>query len=283
MSKAECRYRIASMKNQPDLFAASDGLDEPGLVRVLYIDTETTGSDPSSADICEIGAVLAAYSGLKPAGIACEEFESLVKPFDPIPPEASAVHHITDSMVSAAPALGHLQKSLSALAGKADFVCAHNAPFDLPILRRLMPSVFGRFGDDLVLDSLRLARHVWPEIPSHALQVLRYRFDLGRGLEGDAHRALFDAHLVRRLVEKVIASASTGCSDWQGLLEHARSPLEVQTFGFGKYRGSLVEDVIAQDADYVRWLLQQKWVPLEQPDLYYTLLRKTGPQTQGGK
>ncbi|NLP04455.1 3'-5' exonuclease [Candidatus Fermentibacteria bacterium] len=271
------------MKNQPDLFAANDDHHEPGVVRVLYIDTETTGSDPSSADVCEIGAVLAPYEGLKPAGGAREEFESLVKPSEPIPPEASAVHHITDSMVSEAPLLGQIERKLSDLAGKADLVCAHNAPFDLPILRRLLPSVFGRFGEDVVLDSLRLAKHVWPDIPSHALQVLRYRFDLGQGIAGDAHRALFDAHLVRRLVELVIASARTGCSNWRELLEYTRSPLEIQTFGFGKYRGSLVEDVIAQDADYVRWLLQQKWVPIEQPDLYYTLLRKTGPQAHGGK
>lgn len=271
------------MKNQPDLFSASDGKDASCEVSVLYIDTETTGSDPSSADICEIGAVLASYDGLKPAGGSFEEFESLVKPSEPIPPEASAVHHITDSMVEGAPLLGQVERNLSDLAGRADLVCAHNAPFDLPILRRLVPSVFGRFDDGLVLDTLRLAKHVWPDIPSHALQVLRYRFDLGRGIAGDAHRALFDAHLVRRLVEHVIASARTGCSSWRELLEYTRSPLEIQTFGFGKYRGSLVEDVIAQDADYVRWLLQQKWVPLEQPDLYYTLLRKTGPQTQGGK
>jgi|WetSurMetagenome_2_1015567.scaffolds.fasta_scaffold00514_23 exodeoxyribonuclease X len=268
------------MKGYPDLFSADEGQKLSPAIRVLYLDTETTGADPSTADLCEVGAVLTGYAGLQAGGSQVQEFSSLVRPTDLIPPEASAVHHITNSMVSGAPAAKQLEAALKPLVDAADVICAHNSPFDIPILKRTMPRSFGHLKDARVLDSLRLARHAWPDLPSHALQALRYRFGLGDDIGGDAHRALFDAHLVRELVEFVVASKAVECATWEELLEYARSPLDVTTFTFGKYRGSLVEDIVAQDADYVRWLLQQKWVPADYPDLFHTILRKLGSQDQ---
>jgi hypothetical protein len=64
--------------------------------------------------------------------------------------------------------------------------------------------------------------------------------------------------------------------DWNGLVELIASPLEVKIFSFGKYRGSLVEDTVAGDPDYIRWLMRQKWLSEEHPDLYHTILRKAG-------
>jgi len=265
------------MKDYPDLFSSGEPPGGEGpVVRVLYFDTETTGADPSTADVCEVGAVLAVYSGLIRTAQPLQEFNSLVRPGESIPPEASAIHHLTDVMVKDAPSIRQVEPALRALVESADFLCAHNSPFDIAIMRRLLPRTFKASCEAKTLDSLRLARHIWPEIPSHALQVLRYRFDLGADLGGDPHRALFDAHLVRELVEYTISTGRTGCSDWGGLVEFARSPLDIATFVFGKYRGSLVEDVVVQDVDYVRWLIQQKWVPSEHPDLYHTLLRKLG-------
>lgn len=245
---------------------------------ILFLDTETTGADPSVAEICEIGALLVSYRGLGQASEEISEFHSLVRPSDHIPPEASAVHHITDSMVAAAPSARELEQSLASFTASADYVCAHNAPFDLTILQRQIPSVFRRFDESRVVDSLRLARHIWPELPSHALQALRYRFGLGDGLEGDPHRALFDAHLVRRLVHHARDSGLLAADSWEKLCDFAKSPLEVLVFNFGKYRGSLVEDIAVQDPQYVTWLLSQVWIPKDYPDLYHTLLRKLSPE-----
>jgi exodeoxyribonuclease X len=272
------------MKDYPDLFAGSEsGSEEGPATRVLFLDTETTGPDPATADVCEIGAVLASYSGFARTAQPLQEYLSLIRPGEAIPPEASAVHHITNAMVRDAPTVRQIEPALRSLVESADCLCAHNAPFDFLILGRLLPNTFRPMLEPRILDSLRLARHIWPDVPSHALQALRYRFDLGAENSGDPHRALFDAHLARELVEFVISSGRTGCADWAGLVEYARSPLEVSTFTFGKYRGSLVEDIVAQDADYVRWLLQQKWVPADYPDLYSTLLRKLGPEGGRGK
>jgi exodeoxyribonuclease X len=112
-------------------------------------------------------------------------------------------------------------------------------------------------------------------IPSHSLQALRYRFELDCNVQGDAHRAMFDTELVRALVEHVTVSGLVDSSNWSELVSFAQSPLEVLVFPFGKYRGKLVEDVAAQDRDYVSWLLRQEWVPKDYPDLYHTMLEKT--------
>jgi exodeoxyribonuclease X len=272
------------MKDYPDLFSGTESRQVDGpATKVLFLDTETTGPDPATADVCEVGVVLACYCGFMRTSQPLQEFTSLVKPSEAIPPEASAVNHITNAMVIEAPTLKQIEPVLRSLVESADCICAHNAPFDVSILRRLIPKTLKASCEARVLDSLRLARHIWPDVPSHALQALRYRFELGADAGGDPHRALFDAHLVRELVEFVMSTERTGCSDWPQLVEFARSPLEVTTFTFGKYRGSLVEDIVAQDIEYIKWLLQQSWIPADYPDLHTTILKKLGPGTGRNK
>ncbi len=254
-----------------DLFAAAD----EGELSILFLDTETTGSDPEKDHICELAMIRTSYNGFSRAS-EMDRLCTLVKPPLPIPPEASAIHHITDKMVEQAPSASDLAGRIGEVARDAEIICAHNLPFDLTLLRRAFPEVFEQFREPAWLDSLRLSRHVWPAITSHALQALRYRFELDEDLSGDAHRASFDTELTRALVEKIATEELQGMTSWREVAELARSPLEVQVFYFGKYRGNLVEDIVVRDADYVRWLLSQDWLPREYPDLYHTLLRKSG-------
>jgi len=262
------------MSNQPDLFSSTDVKDEP--IRVLYLDTETTGADPETAHVCEIALLLSTYDGFRRRTAMDETLEELVQPPVEVPPEASAVHHITNEMLASMPALKKLEGGVSDLVEKADILCAHNISYDLGILRRELPDVFGGKDRGSQLDSLRLSRHLWPMIPSHALQSLRYRFKLDNVLQGDAHRAMFDSMLSRALVEHVLDCGLVKAENWMELISYVDSPLEVKIFSFGKYRGKLVEDIAVQDRDYIKWLLRQDWMPAEYPDLYHTLISKTG-------
>lgn len=266
------------MNDELDLFAGTDS-EPPGPeteVRVLYLDTETTGADPEKAVVCEVALLLTTYRGFTRDRDTDVEYATLVKPPVMVPPEASAIHHITNAMLEGKPCIEDLAGDIRKLVDAADYVSAHNLPYDLAILRRQLPGVFGSITPDMELDSLRLARHLWPLVSSHALQALRYRFELDSGISGEAHRALFDTMLVRALVESVVGGGSPDWPDWKELSEFARSPLDVQVFSFGKYRGKLVEDVLASDVDYIRWLIRQKWMAGDYPDLYHTLLTKTG-------
>ena len=157
------------------------------------------------------------------------------------------------------------------------FICAHNLPFDMAMLQRGFPGVFNRFAEEQRIDTLRLARHCWADIPSHSLQALRYRHGLdGIVASGDAHRALFDTRLVKALLDTVLSQNLTGVTGLSELVRYIAKPLEVKIFNFGKHKGCLVEDIAATDPDYIRWLLKQEWLPTEYPDLFHTLLRKSG-------
>lgn len=265
--------RIEVMNKSPDLFS---GIESPS-TKVLFLDTETTGPDPSTAEICEIALILEEYSGFTPTGVETA-FDTLVRPSVPIPPEASAVNGISNRMVESSPSAAEVKEHIDGLASRADYIAAHNLPYDHAILKRQFPGIFSRFAPDRQIDTLRLSRHIWPEIPSHALQALRYRYELDEHLQGEAHRALFDTRLVRSLLlhsfrQRELAEVR---NDWKGLVELIASPLEIKIFSFGKYRGSLVEDTVAGDPDYIQWLLRQKWLADEHPDLYHTILRQTG-------
>lgn len=261
------------MNNTLDLFSSIASCD----VRILFLDTETTGPDPATAELCEVAFLLAEYNGFTFTGKK-QIFETLVKPSVPIPPEASAVNRISNKMVSDAPAAEHFTEQIKKLTDQADFISAHNLPYDYTILKRQYPSLFNRFNSSMHIDTLRLSRQIWQEIPSHALQALRYRFELDQDIQGEAHRALFDTELVQSLLHFSLKQNS--CLDfqnnWKFLVDFISSPLEVKIFTFGKYRGNLVEDTVVNDPDYIRWLLKQKWLSEEQPDLYHTILSKTG-------
>ncbi len=261
------------MGNTFDLFSGIVG----DSVHVLFLDTETTGADPATAEVCEVAFLLAEYKGFSFTGKK-QVFETLVKPSIPIPPEASAVNQISNRMVAGSPAAEEIAGQIKKLTEQADYISAHNLPYDYEILNRQYPSLFKRFTRGTQIDTLRLSRQIWQEIPSHSLQALRYRFDLDRNIQGEAHRALFDTELVQSLLHFSLKQKNClDCqNDWKALVDFVFSPLEVRIFSFGKYRGTLVEDTVARDPDYIRWLLKQKWLPEEHPDLYHTILSKTG-------
>lgn len=261
-----------TMKNEPDLFSSTVSSDEE--CRILYLDTETTGVDTETAHVCEVAFLLSTYEGFVRVPQKDIIVQELILPPEPVPPEASAIHHITNGMLAGKPLLKDISEKLRDLVSKADYISAHNLPYDLAILKRQLPDIFGNIPEETKLDSLRLSRHIWPSIPSHALQVLRYRFGLDADITGDAHRAMFDTELVRSLLEYILRMRLVKEDTWGDLVKFTRSALEVKIFSFGKYRGKLLEDIAVQDTDYIRWLLRQDWIPADYPDLYHTLLDK---------
>ena len=66
----------------------------------VVIDSETTSLDPAKARIVEIAAVRLTAGRIDSA----EPFRRLVRPDEPIPAAAVAVHHIDDGKVAGAPA-----------------------------------------------------------------------------------------------------------------------------------------------------------------------------------
>lgn len=216
--------------------------------KIIFFDTETTGNTENDF------LVQIAY---KSEG---KNFTGLYKPEMKIPPEASAVHHITNKMVADKPSFaesGDLPKIKKLFEDENSIVVAHNAPFDLMIIEKenIKPKKF--------ICTLRVARELDTErkIESYRLQYLRYLLDLD--VEATAHDALGDVLVLEKLFErlknKLTQEKNLSESDAVlKMIEISSHPSLFRTFNFGKHNGKKIEDVIKTDRGYLEWLLAQK-------------------------
>jgi len=215
---------------------------------IIFFDTETTGNTENDF-LCQI-----AYKSEE------EQFSGLYKPPTNIPPEASAVHHITNKMVEDKPAFSEspdFDKIKKLFEDEDSIVVAHNAQFDLMIIKKenIIPKNF--------ICTLRLARYLDPEgkIEKYNLQYLRYLLEIE--IEATAHDALGDVlvleKLFERLKKKIIENENvTEEEALQKMIEISSHPSLLITIGFGKHIGKKIEEVARTDRGYLEWLLKQK-------------------------
>ena len=215
---------------------------------LIFFDTETTGNTENDF-LCQI-----AYKH------GDETFTGLYKPPIKIPPEASAVHHITNKMVADKPSFaesGDLAKIKKLFEDKDSIVVAHNAPFDIVMIKkeRIEPKKF--------ICTLRLARHLDHEekIERYNLQYLRYLLEIE--IDATAHDALGDVlvleKLYERLKKKLIEDENLSEEEAiNKMTEISSHPSLLHTFKFGKHNGKKIEEVLKTDRGYLQWLLDQK-------------------------
>lgn len=148
---------------------------------LAFLDVETTGLYPArGGKVCEIAILRLDRNGL-------HEWQTLINPGTPMPPEVSAIHGITDDMVSAAPRFGSVAETIVSLIEDAMVVC-HNAPFDLGFLAAECAQCQMTLPRRPVIDTLVIARRHF-SFPSNAL------CNIARHLHipvPTAHRALAD-------------------------------------------------------------------------------------------
>ena len=153
----------------------------------VVFDLETTGFG-ASAGITEIGAVKVEH------GEFIDVFYSLVNPGCHIPLQVQMLNGITDALVADAPCFSQLLPGFLAFLGE-DPLIAHNASFDCSFLYREA----ARLGVEIpnpVVDTVKLARRVWPGLPSYKLT---YLTDYHGIAQEDAHRAWCDAKATAKL------------------------------------------------------------------------------------
>lgn len=148
---------------------------------VVTFDTETTGLG-SSARLVELAAIRWTD------GVEVDRFHSLINPGIPIPPEASAIHGITDEMVAGAPSAAEVMPRFVAFVG-GDTLVAHNAQFDDRMVRlELHIAGLARLRNPLVC-TVRMAKGALAT-PNHKLQTVADALGVP---PADAHRAMADA------------------------------------------------------------------------------------------
>lgn len=214
---------------------------------LLFLDTETTGIGPEDR-LCQV-----AYKFQE------VEKEALFKPPVPIGIDAMAVAHITNKMVSDKEAFldSAMHKNLAEIFSGEHILVAHNAGFDVEMLRRenLTPKQS--------IDTFKLAQYLDfnGEVPKYALQYLRYYYDL-EVPNAPAHDALGDIRVLEKLFdfyfEKMLVSGKNETDILEEMLNVSARPILVKKFNFGKYVGMSVSDVAARDRGYLQWLLNEK-------------------------
>jgi exodeoxyribonuclease X len=210
----------------------------------VVIDTESTGLDFAGGDrVVEVAASLFCLASARPA----VEFRALVNPERPIPPEASAIHHLVDRDVADAPTMVEVEPELLAFIGDA-VVVAHHAEHD----RAFLPCLEARPW----ICTERLAHHLWPQAPQFKNQTLRYWLGLEVDVRGQApHRAGADVivteQVFRRELEAYLAAGNP--DDVELLVEFAARPYVLERMPFGKHRDDPIEAV---PTSYMLWCLK---------------------------
>lgn len=154
-------------------------------VTFVVVDLETTGGDPDSDRVTEIGAVKVR------GGEVLGEFATLVDPGIAVPEPVAELTGLTDAVLRGAPTIAGVLAAFAEFTRGAVLV-AHNAPFDVGFLH----AEWLRSGAEPpavpVVDTVTLARAVLSreEAPDCRLATLA---ELFRSATRPTHRALADA------------------------------------------------------------------------------------------
>ncbi len=174
----------AYFQNDVDSTAAVHGpADRPLEGEYVVFDIETTGFDPREEAIIEIGAVRIQDGVIQP-----QRFSTFADPRRPLSPKIVSLTGITDEMLRGAPSQEEAVRAFLDYAGDCPLV-AHNADFDVSFLRQAAARMGLPFTPTTV-DTLSLARRLYPELKNHKLDTVAAHLRLG---EFNHHRADDDA------------------------------------------------------------------------------------------
>ncbi|MFN3477055.1 MAG: exonuclease domain-containing protein, partial [Candidatus Methylomirabilales bacterium] len=187
-------------------------------------DLETTGLHAVADRVVEIGAIK--FQGDQ----VFQTLEVLVDPGIPIPPEATAVHGITDVMVRGAPGVAEvLPGFLRFLEGSVPV--AYNAPFDMAFLGYDLARAGLPLPPNPFLDACLLTRMLFPGFPTYSLLSLAAFL----GLEVHPHhRALADARACMAVFLRCLNRLGRGAPFFEDLLAVHGAPFQLGALVTGK-------------------------------------------------
>ena len=226
---------------------------------IIFFDLETTGVNITQDRIVELS-----YIKVMPDGQEISKTRR-INPERPIPPEATAVHHITDEMVANEPTFRQVAKSLAEIFRGCDFGGFNSNRFDIPML----DEEFHRANVDFDFSKARFVdvQTIFHKKEPRTL-VAAYRFYCDKDLEG-AHSADADTRATYEVLKAQIerypeigndiealskASGQSNGVDLAGRIIRDEQGREI--INFGRYKGQPVEDVFSRDKGYYGWIMQ---------------------------
>lgn len=125
----------------------------------------------------------------------------MVRPNVPVTAQATRLHGIRNEDLDKQPPFARIVPELVAELGSAAVV-GHHVGVDMSLLRRQLPD----WAPPTCIDTLRLAKHAFPDAGNYALQPLYTSLVGGEDFHG--HRALEDAQMTARLFLSITAKLS---------------------------------------------------------------------------
>lgn len=230
-------------------------LDKP----IVFFDLETTGTNITDDRIVELS-----YIKVYPDG--SEENRTLrINPGRPIPPEATAVHHIGDADVADAPLFEQVAKEIAAVFSNVDIAGFNSNRFDVPLLVEELL----RVGVNIDLSKCRFVdvQTIFHKMEQRTLSAA-YQFYCGKELDG-AHSADADTRATYEVLKAQLDRYDTLQNDIEFLSKFSSqnrnvdfagriiyNDKNVEVFNFGKYKGMPVAEVMVRDSGYYSWIMQ---------------------------
>jgi len=242
------------------------------MTKYVLFDTETTGNQEEDR-IIQVGAMVVGAKG------DVEVYDELCSSEVAIKIEAMEVHNITPDIIEGKKPFKSTKfwNDLESLNRENNYLIAHNIKFDLGMLERE-----GFSNRMKLIDTLRCAKHLYPDSNYHRLQYFRYSLELYKEEQKEAskhnivikaHDAIGDVLVMKLLLSKLVLrvkEAYPSVNPMVKLEELTRTPVMLKHFKFGKYKGEEIEDIARSDAGYIKWMI--KSLELDE-DLKYTLER----------
>lgn len=164
----------------------------------IVFDIETTGLSVTQNKIIEIAAVKMIE------GKEVDRYATFVNPHVRIPYNIQQLTNINDDMVKDAPELEPVLDQFIDFAGDAILV-AHNARFDVGFVNAKLKELGRPPMDNPVLDTLELARMLFPTMKNHRLNTLATKYKVS--LENH-HRAIDDTLALGEILNGLIEDAA---------------------------------------------------------------------------
>ena len=239
---------------------------------IVFFDLEATGLNPVHDRIVEISALKINVDGQE------EQKTWLVNPGCPIPPETTAIHHISDNDVKDCPSFKELAPTIVKFFGASDIAGYNIIKFDIPMLVEefIRANVDFDLKSRQVIDVMNIFMKMEPRTLKGA-----YRFFVNKELE-DAHSASADTmatyEVMKAMLDKYenveytdnkgvtsvpvqndvqqlsVFSYHNKNADLMGQIVFDEEGKEV--FKFGKHKDRRVEDVFRIEPQYYDWIMK---------------------------
>jgi len=225
---------------------------------LIFFDLETTGIDIVNDRIVQI-----AYHKVYPNGK--EESKSfLINPGMPIPPQATAIHKITDDDVAMAPLFKHVANEIARDFEGCDLAGYNSNRFDIPLLAEELLRA------EVDID-LSKRKFIDVQVVFHKKEprnlAAAYQFYCNKELTG-AHDAAVDTMATFEILKAQLETYQDLPTTVEGLSKFTTQTKNVdfagrfvydenghEVFNFGKYKGQKVSDILKKDTGYFGWML----------------------------